>query len=149
MTPKKSKGIFTYILIVLLSVFCLYFVISKLSSGSASTEYTSVISYFDNYEVSYYELDLGSGELTYQLRGSLDKHKYNVPNVNIFLSDTEDYRKEYNEKYPDEPLVQNYIKITDRTWIYSLIPVVLTVALGIFILYFMMKQSGGGGKYNS
>ncbi|MDE6788049.1 MAG: ATP-dependent zinc metalloprotease FtsH [Ruminococcus sp.] len=149
MTPKKSKGIFTYILIVLLSVFCLYIVISKLSSGSASTEYTSVISYFDNYEVSYYELDLGSGELTYQLRGSLDKHKYNVPNVNIFLSDTEDYRKEYNEKYPDEPLVQNYIKITDRTWIYSLIPVVLTVALGIFILYFMMKQSGGGGKYNS
>ncbi len=149
LTPKKSKGIFTYILIVLLSVFCLYIVISKLSSGSASTEYTSVISYFDNYEVSYYELDLGSGELTYQLRGSLDKHKYNVPNVNIFLSDTEDYRKEYNEKYPDEPLVQNYIKITDRTWIYSLIPVVLTVALGIFILYFMMKQSGGGGKYNS
>lgn len=149
LTPKKSKGIFTYILIVLLSVFCLYFVISKLSAGSASTEYTSVISYFDNYEVSYYELDLGSGELTYQLRGSLDKHRYNVPNVNIFLNDTEDYRKEYNEKYPDEPLVQNYIKITDRTWIYSLIPVVLTVALGIFILYFMMKQSGGGGKYNS
>ncbi|MCM1132618.1 MAG: ATP-dependent zinc metalloprotease FtsH [Ruminococcus flavefaciens] len=149
MTPKKSKGIFTYILIVLLSVFCLYFVISKLSDTSVNTEYTSVISYFDDYEVAYYELDLGSGELTYKLRDSLDTHKYNVPNVNIFLSDTENYRKEYNEKYPDEPLVQNYIKITDRTWIYSLIPVVLTVLLGIFILYFMMKQSGGGGKYNS
>lgn len=149
LSPKKSKGIFTYIIIVMLSIFCLYFVISKLSESSENTEYTSVISHFDNYEVSYYELNLGSGELTYQLRGSLDKHKYSVPNVNIFLSDTEDYRKEYNEKYPDEPLVQNYIKITDRTWIYSLIPVVLTVLLGIFILYFMMKQSGGGGKYNS
>lgn len=149
MSPKKSKGIFTYIIIVLLSIFCLYFVISKLSDSSENTEYTSVISHFDNYEVSYYELDLGSGELTYQLRGSLDRHKYNVPNVNIFINDTENYRKEYNEKYPDEPLVQNYIKITDRTWIYSLIPVVLTVLLGIFILYFMMKQSGGGGKYNS
>lgn len=149
LSPKKSKGIFTYIIIVILSIFCLYFVISKLSDSSEDTEYTSVISHFDDYEVSYYELDLGSGELTYQLRGSLDKHKYNVPNVNIFLSDTEEYRKEYNEKYPDEPLVQNYIKITDRTWIYSLIPVVLTVLLGIFILYFMMKQSGGGGKYNS
>lgn len=149
LSPKKSKGIFTYIIIVLLSIFCLYFVISKLSDSSENTEYTSVISHFDNYEVSYYELDLGSGELTYQLRGSLDRHKYNVPNVNIFINDTENYRKEYNEKYPDEPLVQNYIKITDRTWIYSLIPVVLTVLLGIFILYFMMKQSGGGGKYNS
>ncbi len=149
MSPKKSKGIFTYIIIVILSIFCLYFVISQLSDDVDDTEYTSIISHFDNYEVSYYELDLGSGELTYQLRGSLDKQTYNVPNVNIFLSDTEDYRREYNKKYPDEPLVQNYIKITDRTWIYSLIPVVLTVALGIFILYFMMKQSGGGGKYNS
>lgn len=149
LSPKKSKGIFTYIIIVLLSVFCLYFVISKLSDSSENTEYTSVISHFDNYEVSYYELDLGSGELTYKLRGSLDKHKYSVPNVNIFINDTENYRKEYNEKYPDEPLVQNYIRITDRTWIYSLIPVVLTVLLGIFILYFMMKQSSGGGKYNS
>lgn len=149
MTPKRSKGIFTYILIVMLSVFCLYFVISKLSGNSENTEYTSVISHFDNYEVSYYELDLGSGELTYQLRGEVDMHVYNVPNVNIFLSDTENYRKEYNEKYPDDPLVQNYIKITDRTWIYSLIPVVLTVLLGIFIIYFMMRQSGGGGKYNT
>ncbi len=149
LTPKRSKGIFTYILIVMLSVFCLYFVISKLSGNSENTEYTSVISHFDNYEVSYYELDLGSGELTYQLRGEVDMHVYNVPNVNIFLSDTENYRKEYNEKYPDDPLVQNYIKITDRTWIYSLIPVVLTVLLGIFIIYFMMRQSGGGGKYNT
>lgn len=76
-------------------------------------------------------------------------HVYNVPNVNIFLSDTENYRKEYNEMYPNDPLVQNYIKITDRTWIYSLIPVLLTVILGIFIIYFMMRQSSGGSKYNS
>lgn len=149
LTPKKSKGIFTYILIVMLSVFCLYFVISKLSSSSETTEYTSIISHFDNHEVSYYELDLGSGELTYQLRDEVDMHVYNVPNVNIFLSDTENYRKEYNEMYPNDPLVQNYIKITDRTWIYSLIPVLLTVILGIFIIYFMMRQSSGGSKYNS
>lgn len=149
MTPKKSKGIFTYILIVMLSIFCLYFVISKLSSSSETTEYTSIISHFDNHEVSYYELDLGSGELTYQLRDEVDMHVYNVPNVNIFLSDTENYRKEYNEMYPNDPLVQNYIKITDRTWIYSLIPVLLTVILGIFIIYFMMRQSSGGSKYNS
>lgn len=149
LTPKKSKGIFTYILIVMLSIFCLYFVISKLSSSSETTEYTSIISHFDNHEVSYYELDLGSGELTYQLRDEVDMHVYNVPNVNIFLSDTENYRKEYNEMYPNDPLVQNYIKITDRTWIYSLIPVLLTVILGIFIIYFMMRQSSGGSKYNS
>ena len=149
MTPKKNKGVLTYVLIILLAIFCIYFVSSRLSESGDKTEYTTVISYFDNYEVSYYELDLGTGELVYQLRGEDTKKKYNVPNVSIFLDDTEDYRKEYNNKYPDEPLEQDYIKITDRSWLYSLIPVVLTVLLGIAILYFMMKQSGGGGKYSS
>lgn len=149
MTPKKNRGIFTYILILLISLLCIYFVISKLSDNNAKTDYTQIINYFDDYEVSYYELDLGSGELIYQLRGEENKRKFNVPNVDIFLRDTENYRTEYNEKYPKEKLVQNYIKITDRTWLYSLIPVLLTVALGIFILYFMMRQSGGNGKYSS
>ncbi len=149
MTPKKNKGIFTYLFIVLLAIFCIYFVSTRLSGTTDKNDYTNVISHFDNYEVSYYKLDLGTGELTYQLRGEETKRKYDVPNVSIFLDDTEDYRQNYNKKYPNEPLKQDYIKITDRTWLYSLIPVVLTIILGIAILYFMMKQSGGGGKYSS
>ncbi len=149
LTPKKNKGIVTYLLLIIIAVFCLVYVSSRLNDSGNKTEYTSIISYFDNYEVSYYELDLGTGDLVYKLRGEEKEQHYNVPNVNIFLSDTENYRKEYNEKHPDEPLEQDYIKITDRTWLYSLIPVILTILLGIAILYFMMKQSGGGGKYTS
>lgn len=149
MTPRKNKGIFTYMLVVMIAVGCIYFLTTKLSSTANKTDYTSIISHFDNYEVSYYQLDLGTGELTYQLRGENIKKRYDVPNVNIFLDDTENYRQEYNRKYPDAPLEQDYIKITDRTWLYSLIPVILTVLLGVAILYFMMKQSGGGSKYSS
>ncbi len=149
MTPKKNKGIFTYLFIVLLAIFCIYFVSTRLSGTTDKNDYTNVISHFDNYEVSYYKLDLGTGELTYQLRGEETRKKYEVPNVSIFLDDTENYRQEYNKKHPNEPLKQDYIKITDRTWLYSLIPVVLTILLGVAILYFMMKQSGGGGKYSS
>lgn len=88
--------------------------------------------HFDNFEVSDYELDLGTGELTYKLRGDDKEYKYDVPNVSVFLEDTEDYRKLYNRKYLSEEttLNQNYIKITDRSWIYSLIPVIITVILG-------------------
>jgi len=132
-----------------LAISCIYFVSTKLSNNNNKTEYTTIISYFDNYEVSYYELDLGTGELVYQLRGDETQKRYSVPNVEIFLADTKNYRKNYNAKHPDEPLEQDYIKVTDRSWLYSLIPVVLTVLLGIGILYFMMKQSGGGGKYTS
>ena len=149
MTPRKNRGILTYLLIIVLAISCIYFVSTKLSSNNTKTEYTTIISYFDNYEVSYYELDLGTGELVYQLRGDETQKRYSVPNVEIFLADTKNYRKNYNAKHPDEPLEQDYIKVTDRSWLYSLIPVVLTVLLGIGILYFMMKQSGGGGKYAS
>lgn len=149
LTPKKNKGIVTYLLLIIIAVCCLVYVSSRLNGSGNKTEYTSIISYFDNYQVSYYELDLGTGDLVYKLRGEDEEKHYSVPNVNIFLSDTENYRKEYNEKYPDDPLKQDYIKITDRTWLYSLIPVILTILLGIAILYFMMKQSGGGGKYTS
>ncbi len=149
MTPKKHSGVATYILIVLISIFCVYFVISKFYGNAAKTEYTKVITYFDQYKVSYYELDLGSGKLTYQLRGEDSKHKYEVPYVSIFLDDTKEYRKEYNKMYPDEPLVQNYIRPTDNTWLLTLIPVVLTVGLAIFLFVFMMRQNGGGSKYNT
>ena len=150
MTPKKSKGIIPYLLIVVAAAACIYYASSKFSDNAAKKEYTEIIAHFDNYEVSYYDLDLGTGELTYQLRGEDGKkYKYNVPNVSIFLDDTENYRKEYNQKYPNEPLKQDYKKIKDNSWIYSLIPVLLmTVLAGIFI-YFMMKQNGGGGKYSN
>ena len=151
MTPKKNKGIFTYLIIILLAIGCIYFVSSKIAKNSAKTNYSKVMVHFDNFEVSDYELDLGTGELTYKLRGDDKEYKYDVPNVSVFLEDTEDYRKLYNRKYLSEEttLNQNYIKITDRSWIYSLIPVIITVILGCAILYFMMKQSGGGGKYSS
>ena len=147
MTPKKSKGVLTYLLIVGIAVFSLVYISSRLNQNNDKTAYTEIIGYFDNYRVSYYELDLGTGDLTYKLDNEDTEKHYNVPNVNIFLNDTENYRKEYNERHPDAPLKQDYIKITDRTWIYSLIPVILTVLLGISILYFIMKQNGGGSKY--
>ena len=149
MTPKRNRGIFTYVLIIFVVVICIYLVTSRFAASVDTTDYSTVISHFDDLEVSAYELDLGTGELTYQLRGEETKRRYSVPSVQIFYDDTENYRERYNEKYPDQPLKENFIKVTDRTWLYSLIPVILTVLLGIAILYFMMKQSGGGGKYTN
>lgn len=144
MASKKSRGILPYILIIVLAVIAIYYVSSKLSENAPRTEYTEIISYFDNYEVASYKLDLGTGELTYRLRGEDTDKKYEVPNVQIFLDDTADYRKEYNKRHPDEPLKQDYKKITDNSWIYSLIPVLLMIAMGAIFIYFMMKQSSGG-----
>ena len=149
MTPKRNKGIITYLFVAFAALFLIYIVSSKLAATTEHTEYSTVIRHFDDLEVCDYELDLGTGELTYQLLGDETPHKYTVPSVQIFYDDTEDYRERYNAKHPDQPLKEDFIKVTDRTWLYSLIPVLLTVVLGIAILYFMMKQSGGGSKYTT
>ena len=157
MTPKKSKGVLTYLVVITVAVLCLIMVSSRLNANTDKTEYSTIIELFDNYKVTSYVLDLGTGDLTYKTIDEDKEQHYTVPNVNIFLQDTENYRKEYKAYYeehkgeenvPEAPdLELDYIKITDRTWLYSLIPVVLTILLGIAILYFMMKQSGGGSKY--
>lgn len=151
MTPKKNKGVLTYLLVILIAIGCIYFVSSKLSNSNDKKSYSEIMVHFDKLEVSEYEIDLGSGELTYKLRGDDKKYKYEVPNVSIFVEETSGYRERYNRKYmnEDKDLDQNLIKITDRTWLYSLIPVIVTILLGIGIIYFMMRQSGGGGKYTS
>lgn len=149
LTPKKNKGIFTYLLIIFIAIGCIYFVSTKLSKNADKKDYSEIMVEFDNYNVSEYEIDLGSGELTYKLRGDNKEHKYEVPNVGIFMDEIENYRWTYNRIHPDQPLKENLIKITDRSWLYSLIPVIITVLLGCAILYFMMRQSGGGGKYSS
>ena len=148
LSPRRNHGIISYLLVILLAIGCIYFISSKMNAGRDKVTYNEIMEHFDNYEVAEYEIDLGTGEMTYKLRGEDKEQSYEVPNVSIFIDETQDYRREYNEKYPNEKLVQNYIKITDRTWLYSLIPVVLTVLLGIAILYFMMKQNSGG-KYTS
>lgn len=151
LTPKKNKGVLTYLLVILIAIGCIYFVSSKLSNSNDKKSYSEIMVHFDKLEVSEYEIDLGTGALTYKLRGDDKEYKYEVPNVSIFVEETSGYREKYNRKYmnEDKELDQNLIKITDRTWLYSLIPVVVTILLGIAIIYFMMRQSGGGGKYTS
>ena len=77
--------------------------------------YSSVLNDFDNFIVEEYYLDLGSGYLHYYKKGEPNTQYYcNVPNVSLFVTDIEDYRKEYNSRNPDALLRVNYKKISDN-----------------------------------
>ena len=111
------------------------------------TTYSKVISEFDNYNVSGYTLDLGSGELQYTLKSdNTKKYKYSVPNVSLFLQDTQGYRKAYNEKNPDSQLVEDFYPVSDNSFLLSFLPYLLMVALMIGFTFVIMRQAGGGGK---
>ena len=157
MTPKKNRGIFTYLFVAAIFIVILGVMLPGINGGNATYKYSDIMEYFDEYQVSSYSLNLKTGELNMKLRDSEDgpeKISYTVPNVGIFLQDTDselkDYREEYNNKYPDEePIEIEYIRGSDNSWIITVVPTVLLLVMGVALFFFMIRQTGGGGKYNS
>ena len=95
LTPKKNKGLLTYISIAAVIILVLGVLIPNLEQNSSTKKYSEIIEYFDNYEVSEYSLNLKSGELVMALRDSDEKISYTVPNVGLFLQDTDSEIKDY------------------------------------------------------
>ena len=124
---NKNRGIVTYLIIAAVLVLCMMFVIPNLTSSSSKYKYSDIMKYFDNYKVTEYTLDLGTGKLNMTLDDG-QSLTYNVPNVSLFLDDTKDYRTEYNDKTGKE-LSLDYFKIKDNTWILSLLPTLLLLCL--------------------
>ena len=83
---NKFKGIFIYLAVIVLLVIGMVTMLQMSATPGEHTTYSKVISEFDNYNVSGYTLDLGSGELQYTLKSdNTKKYKYSVPNVSLFL----------------------------------------------------------------
>ncbi len=148
MTPKKNKGIGAYLLVAALVVLALIFMLPNMGNKNSDTEYSEIMSYFDEYEVKEYTLDLGNGELVLVLED--DKRlRYEVPDVSLFVHDVEEYRSEYNEKNPDAPLKMDYYRATDSSWLLSLIPTLLILVMGVVLFVIMIRQTGGNNKFSS
>ncbi len=159
MQSNKFKGIIIYCAIILVLILGL---VSVLNIAGRSTvpivSYSDVISEFDNLNVSYYKLDLGSGTLNYKLKGSDEIRIYSVPNVNIFINDinsgyTQDgrlatYRVRYNE-VNDTKLEEDFIPISDNTFLTSVLPYLLLVGVMIVFTIIVMRQTSGGGKMSN
>ena len=144
---NKFKGVFIYLAVIVLLVIGMVTMLQMSATPGEHTTYSKVISEFDNYNVSGYTLDLGSGELQYTLKSdNTKKYKYSVPNVSLFLQDTQGYRKAYNEKNPDSQLVEDFYPVSDNSFLLIFLPYLLMVALMIGFTFVIMRQAGGGGK---
>lgn len=165
MKKNKLQGVIIYFLIAILLIFGLVYMLNLAGnrSGRTQVKYSDVIAEFDALNVSAFELDLGNGSLRYYLKGTeKDTEKmlsYSVPNVNVFLNDinsgyTEEgkianYRIRYNAANPEAPLVENYIPISDNTFLTAVLPYLLLVGVMIIFTFIVMRQTTGGGKMNT
>ncbi|MGN1106945.1 MAG: ATP-dependent metallopeptidase FtsH/Yme1/Tma family protein, partial [Huintestinicola sp.] len=155
---KKGSGLFIYIIIAIVLMFSMVYFLRQSSQPKSEYTYSQIMEYFDNYEVSKYTFDLGTGELEMTVNtdeGSKDI-KYTVPNVSIFIDEIQyadggedNYREAYNKLHPDAPLSQEYYKIQDNTWLYNVLPSLVLIILMVALFIFMMRQAGGGSKLNN
>lgn len=158
---NNGKTLIIYLIVSVCIITGLVYMLMSMSSKSDKVKYSKVMAEFDNLNVSYFELDLGSGELTYKLKGDeKKKYTYTVPNVSLFANevlggeDAVNYRKLYDEANPDKPLEYDLIPISDNSFWLNLIPTFLMLGVMIFFFVFMMKSANGGkmtgfGKTNA
>ncbi|MCM1055497.1 MAG: ATP-dependent zinc metalloprotease FtsH [Bacteroides sp.] len=152
---QKKRGTIIYIVVIFFLIVGLVSILRSITPRADTKSYSSVMKHFDNLEVSSYTLDLNSGELRYTLRGESRAEVYYVPYVSLFISDIygdfgegSSYRDRYNAKYPDEPLVEDYIAVADNSFLTSFLPYLLLIALMIGFTFIIMRQATGGGKMN-
>ena len=128
-------------------------------------DYSEIVALFDSGSVREYNVNLGSGKLTmtvdtdavpedfYKMkiavRQKTDESKttvvYAVPNVSIFLDDTRELVRTYNQTHPENPIVFNYERATETPWWVSMIPSVILIGLLVVFWVFTMRQAAGGG----
>ena len=147
MSQNWKSAIF-YILIPLLLIGSI-FLFSAQSKNTTAKNYSEVVNLFRNNQVTQYELDLSSGNLTYKLVGDGENtvNRYTVPSVSYFLDDISDYVNDYNDANPDNQIVYNYKKGSSNSWWMSMLPTfIFTIIIIVMFVWLMRRMSSSIGN---
>lgn len=149
---NNSKSILIYFIVAVILIGGMVYALSSLGKEKDKTEYSKIMRYFDELQVSEFTFDLNTGELNYKLKDSdkEDPETYKVPNVSLFVNevlgseDGENYRKRFDAENPDSPLKYDLVPISDNTFWLNMIPTILMLGVIIFFFVWMMKNAGAG-----
>jgi len=149
---SKSKGILAYFAVAAVILVFLIFGFRSLMKGADTTTFSDVIAHFDDYSVSEFSLNLGSGELKYKLDGGEDVYVYKVPSVSAFynelFNETRNYRDEYNSAH-EIPLKYDLIPASNSSFWLNLIPTLLMIGVMIFVVISMSRSISSAGKIST
>lgn len=124
--------------------------VSSFGFKEKESKYTisQVIAMFETGKIETYKIDLGTGKLTFKLKGSEKEEIYNVPNVNLFYDQIQKHVDDYNRSVEKEEdrIVYDMKPIQQLpVWI-SFLPSLLLIGAMIALFYFTYKQSKSGGN---
>lgn len=140
---KQLKSIAAFLGLPLIII--VIYAIIGLTTPDKTYNYSEIVANFKNHQVTNYEMNLGSGDMTIVLKNGETLY-YTAPSVNLMYSDIKDYIEEYNKENPEAPMSYNLIKANDTSWIASLFMFVVlpVLMLGIFGWLFLRKITAMG-----
>lgn len=142
---KNLRSTLLYIVIPI--IFILAIVAVSLTTKTVDeTKYYTIVSLFEKGEVSEYELNLYSGELSYKKWGSNEQYRYTVADPSLFYKDIHESVVEYNKAHPDKVIKMDYKSGGETSWLINMLPtVILVVVVAVFWIFIMRKMNGSMG----
>lgn len=138
---NKSRQLKSIIAFMALPIIILVvYAIIGFTTPSKTYNYSEIVSNFKNHQVTGYEMNLSSGDMTINLKSG-ETIYYTAPSVNLMYSDIKEYVAEYNNENPDAPMSYNLIKGSDNSWLTTLFMFVILpiLALELFGWLFLRK----------
>ena len=147
---KNLRNVLLYIGIPIVLIISIMSV-SYLSKNTAETKYYQIVNMIKDNEISEYQLNLYSGDLTYTKRSDGKTYHYTVADASIFYNDVNSSVMAINEqnKGTDKVIKYDYKSGGQASWIMSMLPTVIILVVMILFWVFMMRRmnaSMGGDK---
>ncbi len=140
---KNLKNVLLYIGIPIVFILTILSV-SYITKDSAQMIYSDVVDMIKTNEVSEFNLNLYSGELTYVKREDGKKYRYTVADPNIFYNDiyeaVENIKAE--NRGTNKDIKYNYERGGEGSWLVSLLPTILIIGVMVVFWIFMSKRMG-------
>jgi len=138
---KNLKNVLLYIGIPIILILS-FVAVSKLSKNSEDTKYYEIVDKIVNNEVSEFQLNLYTGDLTYVLRKDGKTYHYTVPESSIFYNDVNDavILINANNKGTDKIVKYDYKSGGETSWLMSMLPSALMIGLMLVFGFFILKR---------
>ena len=138
---KKIKNLLIYLGIPIILIIS-FAAVSLISDNAVEKKYYEIVDQIKNNEISEFELNLYSGNLTYVLREDGKKYHYTVADASIFYNDVNDVVMEINEtnKGTNKIIKYDYKSGGETSWIMSMLPTLLLVGIMVVFWIFFMKR---------
>ena len=138
---KNLKNLLLYIAIPIILILTFLFV-STLNKETVEKKYSDIVELITTNQVSEYEINFYTGQLTYVLRSDNTKYQFTVADPYVFIKDVEEEVKRINRENPgtENDIVYDHERGSQNAWLAKLLPSLLLVGCAVLLVLFMTKR---------